>query len=277
MFFRWLHVFRPSPVAFQIGSLSIYWYGLLIVLAIFVGIIFVLYLSRFYKISKEEIWNLFFYLIIFGLIGARVFYLFYNWFYFWENPLAIFKFWQGGLSIHGAMLGGMLVLLFYTHRRKLYFRTLADLFSPALALGLAIGRWGNYFNQELYGLPTNLAWGIPIDPINRVPNYTDFEYFHPVFLYESIWCFLIFLFLVFLHGKRLRIKDDKIKRDFFLIRIGNIFLFCLILYSFGRFFFEFLRIDPQPVIFGLRLAQVLSLLIMLGVVKIWCFNSKSIL
>lgn len=277
MFFRWLHVFQPSPIAFQIGSSSIYWYSLFMVLAIFVGMIFVLCLSRFYKISKEEIWDLFFYLVIFGLIGARIFHLLYNWIYFWENPLAIFKFWQGGLSIHGAIVGGVLVLFFYSYRRKLYFWTLADLFSPALALGLVIGRWGNYFNQELYGLPTNLAWGIPIDPINRVSNYTDFEYFHPVFLYESIWCFLIFLFLVFLHKKRLQIKDNEKKEDFFLIRVGNIFLFCLILYSFGRFFFEFLRIDPQPVIFGFRLGQALSLLIIAGVVKIWCFNSRSIL
>ena len=316
-----LHILHPSPIAFQIGPISIYWYGLLIVVAIFIGLALTFRLSRIYKIPKEKIWDFSFYLIIFGLIGARVFYLFYNWPYYWQNQLAIFRVWEGGLSIHGAIAAGILVLFFYAlhegglsfwHRNfNLKFRTrsiqgernpkrsggllnfwlLADLLAPALALGQAIGRWGNYFNQELYGLPTNLPWGIPIDLINRTENYASFGYFHPTFLYESIWCFIIFLVLLFLH--KLRIKENKkhyqtlkygskpivnsTNSGFTLSNfpIGFIFLTYLILYSLGRFFIEFLRIDPQPIIFGFRLGQIFSLIILAGALAIMLYKFKN--
>jgi phosphatidylglycerol:prolipoprotein diacylglycerol transferase len=257
-----LHDFYPSPIAFRIGPLNFYWYGLLMVLAIFLGGGSFFWLNKTYKILKEEeVWNLSFYLILSGLIGARLFHLFYNFSYYWQNPLAIFKIWQGGLSIHGALVGGMLALFFYSRFKNLSFWLLADLLAPALALGKTIGRWGNYFNQELYGWPTDLPWAIPIDYFNRVEGFLHFKYFHPTFLYESLWCFSIFLILLIIHRKRIK-KLREQKHSNILEHSGFIFLLYLVLYSFGRFLIEFLRIDPQPIFLSLRLGQWLSLIIL---------------
>lgn len=303
-----LHTFHPSPIAFQFGPITIYWYGLLIVIAILIGLSLTLRLAQIYNVSKEKIWNLFFYLVIFGLIGARVFYIFYNFSYYWKDPLAIFRVWEGGLSIHGTIVGGIIVIWLYCYivkkqkikcqkangfeqtssrivskpllrgvpkpllrneilaKERLSFWFLADLLAPALVLGQVIGRWGNYFNQELYGRPTDLPWSIPIDFFNRTETFASFGYFHPTFLYESIWCFIIFLILLFLHKQRIRgiSKLSEIEEPKLIIKSGFIFLIYLILYSLGRFFIEFLRIDPQPVFFGLRLGQWLSLIAIAG-------------
>jgi phosphatidylglycerol:prolipoprotein diacylglycerol transferase len=306
MFYNFLHTFHPSPIVLQLGPITIYWYGLLIVLAILAGLALTLHLARQYKISRDEIWNLSFYLIVFGLISARLFHLFYLWPYYWKDSLAIFRVWEGGLSIHGAIVGGIIATLLYCFIAKkrnakhqkinLSFWFLADLLAPALVLGQAIGRWGNYFNQELYGQPTNLAWGIPIDFFNRTEGFSSFAYFHPTFLYESIWCFAIFLILLFLHKQRIR-KISEAKKNYHALELGSkssevrplngiiasgfIFLIYLILYSFGRFFIEFIRIDPQPVFFSLRLGQWFSLLMILFVVVMimtkrwWCLLKKS--
>ena len=248
LFFDFLHNFEPQPIILRLGFLNIYWYSCLIVVGLLLGLILVFKLSSRFKIEKQLLENLFFYLIISGFLGARLYHVLSEWPYYLKHPWQVFAVWQGGLGIYGAVIVGSLVLFWFCKKNKLNFLSLADLLVPSLILGQAIGRWGNYFNQEVFGKPTSLPWGIPIKTMARPSEFLSSQYFHPTFLYESIWNFLIFLILIFV-----------------LIKVfpkpGRIFSLYLILYSFGRFFLEFLRIDYQPVLFDLRLAQIISLLI----------------
>jgi len=258
--FNFLHTFNPQPILLQIGFIKIHWYGFLIALGALLGFFVVLYLAKQYNIAKDDIYNLTFYLIIFGLIGDRLYYVVYAWNYYAQNWLDIFKIWQGGLAIHGAMIAGLLVIYFYCRHHKLNPWLTADIMVVALALAMAIGRWGNYFNQELFGLPTNLAWGIPIKPENRPAQFLNITYFHPTFLYESLSNFFIFIILFIWH----KIRLSKIKIPGQIQNAGIIAVFYFILYSLSRFGNEFLRIDYSPYIFGLRWAQFFSLVIICG-------------
>jgi len=249
--FNFLHNYHPDPIFFHLGMLNFYWYGLGYVIGILGGILIILKINK--KYQKELLWNLFFWLIIFGLLGARFYYIGLNFEYYFQNPLDIFKIWQGGMAIHGAIIAGIITLFFYCKKHKLNFCYLSDIFVPALVFGQMIGRWGNYFNQELYGLPTNLPWGIPIDLKNRIVGYENFEFFHPTFLYESLGCLLILLILFFLYKKNPQIYGT-----------GNIFLIYLILYSGLRFFLEFLRIDPTLMILGIKYPQMVSIILILA-------------
>jgi phosphatidylglycerol:prolipoprotein diacylglycerol transferase len=258
--FTLLHTYNPQPILLQIGFLKIHWYGFLIAVGALLGFLVLLHLAKEYKLKKEDIYNYIFYLVIFGLIGDRLYYVIYAWPYYSQNLLDIFKVWQGGLAIHGAMIAGVLVMYFFGKKHKVNPWLLADITVVGLALAMAMGRWGNYFNQELFGLPTNLPWGIPILVEHRPAQYMNFSYFQPTFLYESLWDFFLFFILYLIHRVPIAIKKNnpEVKLDY-----GYIALAYFILYSVGRFFNEFLRIDFSPYLFGLRIAQVVSLLIIL--------------
>jgi len=275
-----LHTYHPLPIIFQIGRITFYWYGLFIVLGVVAGLLVTLKLSKSYQMEKERIIDLSFWLIIFGIIGARLFdSLFYNGNYFLKHPFDIFKVWQGGMSIYGALIAGFIFLFFYCRKNKISFWFFADLFAPALILGQAIGRWGNYFNQELYGKPSTGIFSVPIDPINGVSGMENFNYFQPVFLYEFIGGLMIFFILIWLHQKKLEIirKEKKGRLPTVLEHIfgyynstitergknGFIFSIYLISYSSLRFIIEFIRTDPQPVFLSLRLSQWISLLLII--------------
>jgi phosphatidylglycerol---prolipoprotein diacylglyceryl transferase len=260
-----LHNFKPDPIMFSFFSIDIYWYGFFIVLAVISALLISLFLGKRNGINKDDLFDLFFYLIVFGLIGARVYDIFLELPHYIENPTDTFKIWQGGLAIHGGILAGIIVLWFFVKKKKIrglsYASFWDDLFSlsfivtPGLALAQSIGRWGNYFNQELFGLPTSSFWGIPIDRLNRPVEYFDQEYFHPTFLYESFGSFLIFLILIFIHFNFLKNKKEaSFKTKFFVTATY------FIGYSVLRFFLEFVRIDFSPVILGLRAPQLFSLI-----------------
>lgn len=260
-----LHTFHPKPLIFQIGFLKIHWYGLIIAIAILVGLLVTIKLNKKYKEknilifkNKDQIFDLCFYLIIFGLLGARIYEFFLFLPFYLQNPIEILKIWNGGLSIHGAIFGGLLALIFFTKKHKIDLGLSIDLLAPVVALGHAIGRWGNYFNQELFGLPTKLSWAIPIDLINRPTAFKEFNFFHPTFLYESLLNLILFIILIFLHHKRLqKLNRGEIK----LNKKGNIFLIYLIAYSLIRFSLEFIKIDQTPFALGLRWPQVISLVL----------------
>ncbi|MCX6745836.1 MAG: prolipoprotein diacylglyceryl transferase [Candidatus Parcubacteria bacterium] len=271
LLFNWLHNYSPQPILVKIGWLEIHWYGFLIALGAILAFMVVWQLGQKYGLKKDKIYDLAFYLIIFGLIGDRLYYVFYAWEYYSHNLLDIFKIWQGGLAIHGAMIAGILVIFFYSRKNKINPWLLADIFIIALPLAMAFGRWGNYFNQELFGRPTDLAWGIPILPEKRPLEFVNNAYFHPTFLYESIWNFITFAFLWVWHKQRLarlgllcKASRSQAKYENNLEKIqglGNITLVYFILYSIGRFLNEFLRIDYSPYFLGLRWAQFVSLII----------------
>ncbi len=269
-----LHSFSPQPILVSIGPIKIHWYGLFIVVGIISGINFVLFLAKKYQLKKERFIDMAFWFIVFGLLGARLYHILVEIGYYWENPINVFKIWQGGLAVHGGILGGILVLLCFAKKHISYFLIktqswdlktkekfwfLSSVVAPAMALGQAIGRWGNYFNQELFGLPTSLPWGIPINPINRPWDFFSYDFFHPTFLYESIGDFIIFVFLFVFH---LWIINNK-KSLYYNFILTAVYL---IAYSVLRFFMEFIRIDPAPSFMGLRFAQIASLLIILIVI-----------
>lgn len=255
--FSFLHSYYPSPVLFSFGPLNIYWYGLFAAVGILAGWAVVSYLAGKYNLTTD-LFNLYIGVVIAALVGARFYHVINELGYYSQNPLAIFTIWEGGLALHGGIIGGILYGFWWTRKKGLLFMLLLDIFAPAGILFQAIGRWGNYFNEELFGRPTDLAWGIPITVINRPEGFMEFHYFHPTFLYESLLALIIFILLIGLHKLRL---NGKIK-----LTNGYIFLWYLLLYSAVRFALEFLRIDATPVLFNWRLPQVVSLLIILAVI-----------
>lgn len=269
LLFNFLHSYLPSPILIKIGWLEIHWYGFLIALGAFLAFLLVLRLGQKYGLAKEKIYDLAFYLIIFGLIGDRLYYVIYAWPYYSQHLLDIFKIWQGGLAIHGAMIAGILVIFLYGQKKKINPWLIADIFIMALPLAMAFGRWGNYFNQELFGRPTDLAWGIPILPEKRPLEFLSNNYFQPTFLYESIWDLLIFVIIYGWH----KIRLAKYKNPESIRGLGNITLTYFILYSLGRFFNEFLRTDYSPYFLGLRWAQFFSLII-IGVCLVILLTKK---
>jgi prolipoprotein diacylglyceryl transferase len=186
--------------------------------------------------------------VIAGVIGARVYHLFTGYKWDQEGLVGTVEIWHGGLSIWGAVGGGALMVLYLAHRRHLDTLALVDAIGPGVVIAQAIGRWGNYFNQELYGRPTRLPWALEIDVAHRLSlplRYQRFTTFHPTFLYESTWCLLVFGTIVFLERTR-------------GLRKGQAFALYVAMYTFGRVFFEWLRVDPASKIFGIRFNLLLS-------------------
>ena len=230
------------PLGFQLGPLTIRFYGIILMVGAVVAAFVAEREARRRGLNSEYVWDALIWVLIGGILGARLWHVFLpsaadmargltTQFYL-THPLDLLSVWKGGLGIPGAVIGGVLALFIFCRRRKLVFAEWADIAAPALALGQAIGRWGNYVNQELYGYPTNLPWAIYIDPEHRFKEYIDQAYYHPLFLYESLWNFGNFILLLVI-GRRYS------KR----LIPGDLFLIYLVIYPLGRFFLEFLRLD----------------------------------
>lgn len=258
----WLHSFQPQAIAISWGPINLYWYGIFVVAGMVAAILFSIRTARAKGIKADIILDISFWLVIAGLAGARLYDILLQLPYYLDNPWQTLMVWKGGLAIHGGIIAGLAVIWIFGRRSGVGFFKLAAIFAPGLALGQAIGRWGNYFNQEIFGLPTSLPWGIPISLINRPLEYLSAQYFHPTFLYESLGCLMIFLILWLASWK---IKKIKIGRR------GDIFIICLylILYSALRFSLELIRLDPAPLFLGWRWPQIMSLVLgALGIIGI---------
>lgn len=241
-----------EPIAFQLGPLTVRWYGILISAAFAIGLFLALRESEVQNLDSDHLFNAVLLGGIFGIIGARAYYVLFNWSYYKNYPREIVAIWHGGLAIHGGLIGAILVAVLYTKRKRLSFWKLADITAPSLILGQAIGRWGNFFNQEAYGYPTNLPWAM----------YIDGAYRHPTFLYEFIWDLLVFVFLLWFRRRK-------------GIREGETFLTYLIGYSLGRFFIEGLRTDSL-MLGHLRVAQLVSIIaIVLSIFIVYYRRKKS--
>jgi phosphatidylglycerol:prolipoprotein diacylglycerol transferase len=254
---NFLRNFHPDPILASFAGITVNWYGFFIVVGVILAILIAIKLGTYYKIDKDTIFDLSFWLLISGIIGARLYHILLKFPYYIENPAQMIKIWQGGLAIHGALIAGLLVLFVFTQKKKINFWKMGAVLAPGVALAQAVGRWGNYFNQELFGKPTDLPWGIPIETMHRPIEYISYSYFHPAFLYESLGNLIIFLILISIHIYL--IKKDKIKNLYFFITI----MLYLILYSILRFFTEFIRIDETPLIRGVRTPQIASIIIIL--------------
>ncbi len=255
--FNFLHIYHPNPILFSLNEINVYWYGFFIVIGIILAFATALILAKYYHIKKEDIIDLAFWLVIFGILGARLYHIILEIDYYLSQPMQIFKIWQGGLAIHGTIIAGIIVLYFFTKKRRFNFWIWGSILVTGTALAQAVGRWGNYFNQELFGKPTNLPWSIPIDVIHRPAEYLSINFFHPAFLYESLGDLAIFLFIAGIHIYI--IKKKKIKEFYSFILV----ILYFILYSLLRFATEFIRIDETPIVLGIRSPQLISIIIIL--------------
>lgn len=243
----------PGEVAFTIFGFPVYYYGIILAFAIFVGVFTADFLYKKYYDKVSYIFDFTPYMIILGILGARLYYCAVNYSYYIVHPFEIFNIRQGGLSIHGMIIVGIVSLYMFSRIYKISFLKLADVFLCGTALAQSIGRWGNFFNSEAFGTPTNLPWKLFIPLSHRPLEYINFEYFHPTFLYESILDFCIFLVLLFCFKKKLA--------------NGKIASLYLILYSVVRIFVEHFRIDSILNVMGFPVAQVVSFfLIILGTI-----------
>ena len=237
-----------SQVLCTVLGVNIYFYGVILAVAIIVGTLLADYLGvKYFNLKKDTIIDLSPYLVIMGIIGARAYYCLLNYDFYLRFPTEILAIRHGGISIHGAILGGIIGLIIFAKRYNKSISKLSDVTAIGLVLAQAIGRWGNFFNSEAFGLPTNLPWKLYIAEQYRPIPYTEYEYFHPTFLYESILDFLIFVVLLYL------VRKQKFKRE------GSISLLYLILYSVVRIFVESLRIDSVKFVHGMPIAIVVSI------------------
>lgn len=226
----------PESVAFSIFGLDIMWYGILVTCGIVVAALMVYWRAPKHGINRDKLLNLIIICVPIGIIGARAYYVIFNWSYYAGDIAKILNMRAGGLAVHGGLIAGLAAGAILCLIWKIRPLNLMDLCVPAIALAQSIGRWGNYFNGEAHGGPTDLPWAVVIDG----------QTYHPTFLYESIWCFILFLILLYVDNHR---KFE-----------GQVLLLYGMLYSLERFFVEALRTDSL-MIGPFKQAQVISLII----------------
>ena len=246
----------------DIGPLTIRFYGIIIML----GVVAAGWLStkeaKRRGLDADLVWDGIIWVIIGGIIGARLWHVFtptptdvaggLTTYYYLTHPLEMIAIWNGGLGVPGAVIGGGIAIFILARKKNLNFLVWLDVVAPGLALAQAIGRWGNFVNQELYGPPTDLPWGIPIAPEYRLPGYGQYTHFHPLFLYESLWNLMNMAILLFV-GRRFA---DKLIP-------GDIILGYLVIYPLGRFLLEFIRLDSAE-IGGINANQTFMLVVALA-------------
>lgn len=252
-----------NPIALQIGPFSIKWYSLMILLGVIAGIGLLLKEGKKYNYPKDFLFNLCFWAIIFGFIGARIYYVLFNFDIYKNDPVSIFKIWEGGLAIHGGLIAGFMTMYLYCKKYNVRLLKITDMAVPGILLAQSIGRWGNFFNMEAHGgavlrstlenlhLPEFIINGMNINGV----------YYHPTFFYESLWCLLGFIIFILL-------------RHYKYLKVGSLTFSYLCFYSVGRFVIEALRTDSL-MIGGFKVAQVLSIILfIIGIIGLMLETRK---
>jgi prolipoprotein diacylglyceryl transferase len=239
--------FIPSPAKgiLHLGPIPLHAYGLCLAIGVLVAATVAERRWEAHGGKPGTIGEIGLVVVVSGVVGARVYHLFTGYDWHAGGIAGTVKIWQGGLSIWGAVGAGALAVVIVAYRKHLPTLKLLDAIAPGVVLAQAIGRWGNYFNQELFGRPTRWPWGLEIDVAHRPAQYIAFRTFQPTFLYESLWCLLVFGLLVWAERR-------------FRFREGQTFVLYVALYTFGRFFFELMRSDPATRLFGVRFNALLS-------------------
>lgn len=252
-----------NRVAFNIFGFNVYYYSLCILLGVIVAYILITREGKKQGLPKEFISDLIFYTLIIGILGARVYYCIFNLDYYLANPSEILKIYNGGLAIHGGVIAGLIFVYFYTKKKNVSFIKILDIVAPAVIIAQSFGRWGNFFNQEAHGGITtyqNLKnMHIPEFIINGM--HIEGKYYYPTFFFESIWCLIGFIILMFVR------RNKNLRKGF---QIGFYFIW----YGIGRFFIEAFRTDSL-MFFGLKIAQIVSLIgIIIGIIIIVTNRNK---
>ncbi len=251
-------------VFFSFGPITVYWYSVLIITAIIIGIYFSSRVADKNGITKDYLTDLIFYLIPIGIIGARIYYVIFNFSIFKDNVLDIFKIWEGGLAIYGAVIASIIFIVVYSKKKNKDLLLTIDTLVPYLILGQAIGRWGNFINKEAYGTITTFSKLMSL----KVPSfiikgmYIDGHYYMPTFYFESIWCLIGFIMLLIIR------KKDNFRHK------GLLLFVYFIWYGIGRFFIEGLRTDSLY-LGSFRISQIVSIiLILMGIIGIVYMRRK---
>jgi len=245
-----------DPVAISFFGLKIHWYGIVYALGFLLSYFYIINYSKKYKIKTEISENIFFYFVIFSLIGGRLFHIiFYNIGYYISNPIKIFYVWEGGMSIHGGIFFAAITLYYFSKKYKIKYYTLTDIYVLPTSLGLAFGRLANFVNQELVGIPTQSKLGVVFDKYDTINR-------HPVQIYESLKNMLTFQVLFYLE-------------EFKSLKSGYLTAIFLILYNWGRFFTDFLRVHDVTI--GLfSMGQILCIIYGIwGIVMFYLINKKN--
>ncbi|MEZ0535656.1 prolipoprotein diacylglyceryl transferase [Caldicellulosiruptoraceae bacterium PP1] len=241
--------FEINPIAFSIFGIEIRWYGVIISIAFLLGFLLALYNAKKQDFNIEYIYDVVLISTPFAIIFARLYYVVFNFDFYKGNIKEILSIRHGGLAIYGGIIGSLISAFIYSKIKKISLLKLLDICAPSLILGQAIGRWGNFINQEAYGTQTDLPWRMGVYDINLNKRIEV----HPTFLYESVWNFIVFIILFLFFNKKRRFD-------------GQIFLYYIILYALGRFFIEGLRTDSL-MIGNYRISQVVSIILfILGIV-----------
>lgn len=239
-----------NPIAFQIGPFEVHWYGILIGAGVLVAFILALREGQRRGFNPDLFYDLIIWGVPAGIIGARLYYVIFEWEAFASEPIRALYIWEGGLAIHGALIAGVIVGILVTRHYKVNFWQIADIAGPSFAIAQAIGRWGNFVNQEAYGYETDLPWAMYIDGARR----------HPTFLYESLWNLAVFGVLLWLRRQK-------------FIKTGEVFLGYLAFYSMGRFIVEGFRTDSL-MLGPIRVAQLVSVGLILFAILFMYFRRK---
>lgn len=236
----------PSRGVIDLGPLDLHAYGLMLALGVLAALTIAQRRWAAWGNDPKEIGEIAVPVVVAGVVGARIYHLFTG--YDWDDGglVGALEIWEGGLSIWGAVGGGLLGVLFMARRKHLDTLRLMDAIAPGLAVAQAIGRWGNWFNQELFGRPTDLPWGLEIDVDKRPAGYVQYDTFHPTFLYESLWALGVAALVVVAERRR-------------SLRRGQSFALYVTAYTFGRIWFEALRIDDATEVFGVRFNLLVSI------------------
>ncbi|WP_175640334.1 prolipoprotein diacylglyceryl transferase [Metabacillus schmidteae] len=249
-----------DPIALELGPLQIHWYGVIIGLGALLALLIAVRESERRGLHKDTFVDLVLFAIPLAIIGARLYYVIFQWDYYSQNPGDIIKIWQGGLAIHGGLIAAVITGAVFARVKKISFWKLADIAAPSIILGQAIGRWGNFMNQEAHGGPVTREFleslYLPDFIVNQM--YINGQYYHPTFLYESLWSLVGFIGLMLLRRAN--------------FRRGELFLTYVIWYSIGRFFIEGLRTDSLMLTDTLRIAQVISIVLILIAVGVMIFR-----
>lgn len=250
-----------NPIAFQLGNLKIYWYSIFILIGAIIAIFFFLRSAKKEKIEEEFSINLLFYGIIIGIIGARLYYCLFNLDYYLANPLNIIKIWEGGLAIHGGIIAGGLWFIYYSKKHHKNVWQILDFASISIIIAQAIGRWGNFFNQEAHGIVTTKEALRDLFIPNFVIEGMNINgiYYYPTFYFEFLWNLLGFVVLLILKKKK--------------VKTGKIFGVYLMWYSFARFFIEGMRTDSLW-LGPIRVAQLMSLILFIAGLVIIILRSR---
>ncbi|HGO3254668.1 TPA: prolipoprotein diacylglyceryl transferase [Staphylococcus aureus] len=239
-----------DPVAFNLGPLSVRWYGIIIAVGILLGYFVAQRALVKAGLHKDTLVDIIFYSALFGFIAARIYFVIFQWPYYVENPSEIIKIWHGGIAIHGGLIGGFIAGVIVCKVKNLNPFQIGDIVAPSIILAQGIGRWGNFMNHEAHGGPVSRAFLEKLHLPNFIMEnmYINGQYYHPTFLYESIWDVAGFIILV------------NIRKH---LKLGETFFLYLTWYSIGRFFIEGLRTDSLMLTSNIRVAQLVSILLIL--------------